>query len=60
MIILEQDHRWIIAIYKENTLRETKERLSNRKDLKRLQKIIRGQKHQEERLLERELPSKSD
>lgn len=27
MINLEQDHRWIIAIYKENTLRETKERL---------------------------------
>ena len=27
MINLEQDHRWIIAIYKENTLQESKERL---------------------------------
>ena len=27
MINLEQDHRWIIAIYKENTLQEAKERL---------------------------------
>ena len=27
MINLGQDHRWIIAIYKEDTLRETKERL---------------------------------
>ena len=27
MINLEQDHRWIIAIYKEKTLKETKERL---------------------------------
>lgn len=27
MINLEQDHRWIIDIYKENTLQEAKERL---------------------------------
>ena len=27
MINLEQDHRWIIAISKENTLQEAKERL---------------------------------
>ena len=27
MINLEQDHCWIIAIYKENTLQEAKERL---------------------------------
>ncbi len=27
MINLEQDHRWIIAIYKEKTLHEAKERL---------------------------------
>ena len=27
MINLEQDQRWSIDIYKENTLRETKERL---------------------------------
>ena len=27
MIYLEQDHCWIIAIYKEKTLRDTKERL---------------------------------
>ena len=29
MINLEQDHRWIIAIYKEKTLKETKERLQS-------------------------------